>query len=395
MGRARAFGTVNVRPLRVGVICDFLEEKWPSMDLIADMLLENLQVYHPREVRAVPIRPRFVRRLSYVSARKDAFNADRVLNRFVDYPKFIRRLRNEFDIFHIVDHSYGHLVRHLPNRLSIVICHDLDTFESVLEPDLWHRSSMFNAMTRQILKGLQSAAVVSCDSLAIQKEILAHRLVSAERLVVIGNGVHPVFSPKDDPVYDRGIVRLIGWKSSSTDLLHVASTIPRKRIDVLLRVFAVVREKMPSARLIRVGGPFTKAQKELVNKLRIDDSVLVMPYLDRRSLAAVYRRAAMLLLPSEAEGFGLPVIEAMACGTPVVASDIPALREAGGTAAEYCSVADVAGWSKTVIALAGERGERPLDWQERKNDGLRWAGRFSFREQALRNVSIYRELTAS
>ena len=63
------------------------------------------------------------------------------------------------------------------------------------------------------------------------------------------------------------------------------------------------------------------------------DAIVVLPFVDRATLAAVYRRAALALLPSEREGFGLPLVEALACGTPVVASDIPVLREVGGDAA--------------------------------------------------------------
>ena len=64
-----------------------------------------------------------------------------------------------------------------------------------------------------------------------------------------------------------------------------------------------------------------------------------------RTLAAVYRRAALVLQPSEAEGFGLPVAEALACGTPVLASDLAVLREVGGEAAVYRAVGDVPAWS--------------------------------------------------
>ena len=69
----------------------------------------------------------------------------------------------------------------------------------------------------------------------------------------------------------------------------------------------------------------------------------MLPFLDRATLAAVYRRSALVLLPSEREGFGLPVLEALACGTPVVASDIDALREVGGDAVRYCPAEDVGG----------------------------------------------------
>ncbi len=72
---------------------------------------------------------------------------------------------------------------------------------------------------------------------------------------------------------------------------------------------------------------------------------------DRATLAAVYRRAALAFQPSDAEGFGLPVAEALACGTPVLASDIPVLREVGGAAASYAPVGDADAWSEAALAL--------------------------------------------
>ena len=83
-----------------------------------------------------------------------------------------------------------------------------------------------------------------------------------------------------------------------------------------------------------------------MRELGFGDAIVVLPALDRSTLAAVYRRCALLLMPSEREGFGLPVLEALACGTPVVASDAPALREVGGYAAAYCPVDDLEAWHR-------------------------------------------------
>jgi glycosyltransferase involved in cell wall biosynthesis len=176
------------------------------------------------------------------------------------------------------------------------------------------------------------------------------------------------------------------------EILHVGSTIPRKCVDVLLRTFAAVREQWPVTRLLRVGGAFTGDQRRLVERFGLRDSIVVMPFLDTAALAAVYRRAALLLLPSEREGFGFPVLEAMACGTPVIASDIPALREAGGEAAVYCPVADVGEWTAAITRLLRERREDRDRWSARRARGIAHAARFTWAESARRFVALYREV---
>src|SRR6185369_1024937 len=154
------------------------------------------------------------------------------------------------------------------------------------------------------------------------------------------------------------------------ELLHVGSAVARKRIDVLLDVFAAVRVRHTRARLVRVGGPLTRAQQRQATRLGVADHIVTLPFIDRRVLAAVYRRAALVLQPSEREGFGLPVAEAMASGTPVVASRIPALVEVGGRAATYCPVGDVRAWVAAISELLDERVASPTDWRARCSASL-------------------------
>jgi glycosyltransferase involved in cell wall biosynthesis len=106
----------------------------------------------------------------------------------------------------------------------------------------------------------------------------------------------------------------------------------------------------------------------------------------------VYRRAALVLQPSSAEGFGLPVVEAMACGTAVVASDLPVLREVGGDAADYCQVGDVGAWSARVVARLDERRDDPARWEARRAAGITRASAFTWGEYARRMVGVYREV---
>lgn len=384
---------------RVAVVCDLREENWHSMNLVADMLLEGLEAEHAGEFAPARVCPPMRRRLTRAGARAGRlFNADRLLNRFWDYPRHVARRRSEFDLFHVVDHSYAHLLHRLPPRRTVVTCHDLDTFRCLLEPEGEPRSAPFRAMTRRVLGGFRRAARVACDSRATRDELLRHKLFAPEQLVVIPNGVHPAFREGADPAADGEAARLLGaCDEGAPDLLHVGSTVGRKRLDVLLRVFAEVRKSFPRARLVRVGGEFTAAQGALAERLGLLDSTVVLPFLSPEVLAAVYRRAALVLLPSEREGFGLPVVEALACGAHVVASDLPVLREVGGgaEAVTFCPVGDVQAWAEAVTQLLRERGDEPELWSRRRDAGLRQAACFTWREYVERTVALYREVLNS
>ncbi|HEX4348563.1 MAG TPA: glycosyltransferase, partial [Vicinamibacterales bacterium] len=161
------------------------------------------------------------------------------------------------------------------------------------------------------------------------------------------------------------------------------------------RAIAGVCREYPQARLVRVGGPFTPAQERLIGELGLANRISVLPSLDDRTLAAVYRRSALVLLPSEREGFGLPVVEAMACGTPVVASDIPVLREVGGGVAEHCPVGDVDAWVRTSDRLLRERATNGTAAGERRDRAVRWASHFTWERFAATLAGIYVDLAGT
>ena len=118
----------EIETIRVAVVCDLLEEGWHSMDLVADMLLSTLQRDYGREVTATRIRPAMRRRACLLvdatefgaigpsRHRRLLFNADRLANRFWDYPRHLATRTAHFDAFHVVDHSYAQLLHVLPPR---------------------------------------------------------------------------------------------------------------------------------------------------------------------------------------------------------------------------------------------------------------------------------------
>src|SRR5262245_14882714 len=169
--------------IRVAVCADFREEAWPSMDRVANELLGAIAAGHAASIHATAVCPPFNRRATRLSTGPAALNIDRGLNRLVDYPRHVGRLATSYDVFHIVDHSYSQLVHRLPQGRSVVTCHDLDTFRSVIAAMEEPRSPLFKAMTRHILEGLRRAACVTCDTRAVRDEILARELAAPDRVV--------------------------------------------------------------------------------------------------------------------------------------------------------------------------------------------------------------------
>ena len=378
--------------VRVAVCADFREEAWPSMNRVADGLLASLSRDHAAKIIAAPVCPPFRRRATRLWPGQLTMNIDRGLNRLVDYPRHVRTLGAAFDVFHVVDHSYSQLVHRLPPARTVVTCHDLDTFRSILQPAEDPRSPVFKAMARQILSGLQRAACVTCDSAAVRNELLSRGLVPAERVVVAPVGVSDAFRPDADPEPDRQAARLVASPPGAVEILHVGSSVDRKRIGAVLRCVADARQAAGGIHLVRVGGPFTPEQQALARDLGVLERISVLPPLDDRTLAAVYRRASVLVLPSEREGFGLPVVEALACGTPVVASDLAVLREIGGPAAEFCPPGDREAWAMAVMGLIRERLEQPGVSAARRARGIAWARRFTWTRFADQLAAIYLEL---
>jgi glycosyltransferase involved in cell wall biosynthesis len=136
-------------------------------------------------------------------------------------------------------------------------------------------------------------------------------------------------------------------------VLHVGAQRPHKNVPVLIEAIA----KVPDARLVLVGSCDERFPDEVgpaIDRCGVADRVLRLPFVPEDLLGALYAQAGLLAYPSLVEGFGLPLLEAMVTGTPVLASDIPVLREIGGDAALYAPPDDAEAWAAALTRLAGD-----------------------------------------
>ena len=214
---------------------------------------------------------------------------------------------------------------------------------------------------RVVPRSVRRAARVLAISERTKRDLVELYGVPEEKVVVTPLGVDPAFFPGDTR---RG-----------TYLLFVGA-IP-ERTDPLAAVAAASAVGLPRVAV----GPETDAR--LAEELRLAGAD-VRGYVPKAELAQLYRGAAALVLPSRYEGFGLPVVEAMASGTPVVATPDEALREVAGDAAVFAEPRALADAVRTAL----EDRERLVA------AGLERARRFSWDETARRTLAVYRELLA-
>lgn len=360
--------------LKIAVLADFREEEWTSMDLAADMLLAEAGA--DPSVSVTRVQPAMARATSrLLGARigpRQARNLDRAESRYLQYPALARKLRGEFDVYHIVDHSYGHLGLFLPPERTGIYCHDIDAFRSALEVDrcdqTWRR-----ALSLTLIAGLRRAGTVFYSTNAVRSEIEHFELVRPDRLVQASLGVATEFTPA------------AGASSREPRLLlHVGSVVARKNPSFLLRLTAELRKLLPDLRLLQVGGTWQQDHLDLIRQLGLESAVTQVRNIPRTELASHYRRASLVLMPSRAEGFGIPVAEALACGAIVVASDLGVLREVGGDAVIYCPVDELVAWTERVFEVLTSGAAPELELR------LRRAALYSWRRHADTILDRYR-----
>lgn len=234
------------------------------------------------------------------------------------------------------------------------------------------------------------ADVVLTGSQAAAAELVQHLPVPAERIRVVPYGVDPPLVPPDEPQVRETLRRY--RLEGVTYVLWVGSLEPRKGVGTLVAAMARRARAAGAPHLVLAGysGWQNAVLIDPTDRAALGPALHQLGRLPEADLQALYTGAAVFAFPSAHEGFGLPVLEAMAAGVPVVASDIPALREVAGGAAELVGPGDVGGWADAIGALVGSGPQR----EELARRGRARAAEFSWAKTAAATAEIYRELLA-
>lgn len=308
------------------------------------------------------------------------------IDRFLIFPRALRAAAAQADIVHICDHGSAMYALSLKDKPVMVTCNDLLAVRGAMGevPDC--PASFFGRLLqRQIRRGLSRAALVACVSNYTMSD--AVRLLNgAGRRCVVPNGLTYPFRSLDSREIERRLASFTAIQRPF--VLHVGSGQARKNREGILRIFAKALERA-DLQLVFAGESLTENQVRLADELRVQDRIVQVVKPDVETLEALYNRAAALLFPSRYEGFGVPPIEAQACGCPVVASDIPPLIEVLGESAVIRPLDDEDGMAESLVRLATDQEYRAL-LRERGFENVR--SRFQTAGMIDQYVLLYQEL---
>jgi glycosyltransferase involved in cell wall biosynthesis len=268
---------------------------------------------------------------------------------------------------------------------AVVTVHDLIH----LRFPRWRRNPVAPVYARVMLRlAVRRAALVITVSEASRRDLEQRLGARRERIRVIPNGVAPHFRPADDP----GVLaaRLGGLGLAPPYLLFVGNPLPHKNVPRLLDAYAGLPPGVGRLVIAGVRPAVQSALGRAVEARGLRERVVVLAPLPEADLAPVYQGATALVFPSLWEGFGLPALEAMACGTPVLASDRGGLGEVVGDAGLLVDPTNVDALREAMYNLAVQA---PLRAALRAS-GLDRARAFSWRNAAEATVSVYREALA-
>jgi glycosyltransferase involved in cell wall biosynthesis len=276
-------------------------------------------------------------------------------------PRALRRLRPDL----------AHFLYAIPpgyRGRSVVTIHDL-SFEHL--PDVMGLKDRLLFKT-QVPRSARRADRVLTGSEWTMRDLVERYDLAEERIVVTPYGVDPAFHP-DGPRFNGHYALFVGAIQPRKDPLTAVKALALLNSD--LRLLLIGPEKLGAGRV-----------REEVDRLGLGQRVEWKGHVEWNELATLYRGAAVLVFSSRYEGFGLPVLEAMACGTPVVASTAGAIPEVAGDAAVLVQPGD-------PVALAGGIERALADRKRLVAAGLERASRFTWTETARLTLEVYRELT--
>jgi glycosyltransferase involved in cell wall biosynthesis len=326
-------------------------------------VIEDIRLNGPDNLRAVNAEANSIRRRRWWA---------------VGLPLYLRKA--SLDLFHGTNYE----VPLWSKRRSVLTIHDL----SILLHADTHRADLARRARRRLPVMARSASMIITATEYVRREICEHLHVRADRVAVTPYAPRSGFQAMPAAQAHQTKQRL-GIEDDF--ILFVGTVEPRKNLLTLMRAFdQILRQTSRRPQLVVVGaeGWLMDELFAFIKESSISHRLLLTGYLDDDDLRALYSSCGVFVYPSIYEGFGLPPLEAMACGAPVIASNIATFRETLGSAAQLFEPNDVEGLATSIVEILDDEDRR----RALSRQGLEQAAKFSWKRTAQLTLEVYREV---
>ncbi len=279
-----------------------------------------------------------------------------------------------------------------PRTPTVVTVHDLIP---LLLP-AYRGSALVRAYMRLVAASARRADLILTDAEATVPEIVRRLGVPRERVRAVLLAASPAYRPGTEPEVLAAV--RARYELPEAFLLYLGGFDQRRNLATLFRAWGEARRREPHLPVLALAGalptsdtPFAPDPRRLAREAGISESVRFLGRVPEGDKPALYGAATAFLFPSRHEGFGLPVLESLACGTPAVIAEATSLPEVGGPGALWVGADDIAGWADAICRIATDNALRA----RLRAAGLAHASTFSWRRTAQETAAAYRDAHAA
>ena len=304
------------------------------------------------------------------------------VNRIVEYfayPFIVKKKVTKNNVKHITRQDLAFLLELIDLRKTIVTCHDII-------PIAYYNTR--NPIWKLNAKGLRKAEKIITVSEFSKKDISKFIKYPEEQIEIIPPAVdHHLYYPSRN----KKCLSKYGIGEGEKVILYVGAEEPRKNVQFLVNSFSKLKNRIPQVKLLKVGTPnYIGVREKLLKQieaLNLQKDVIFTGYVSESELAEIYNAVDLFVFPSLYEGFGIPPLEAMACGTPVITSNTSSLPEVVGDASIVVDPYDINKFAEEMYEVLTNDDLK----KEMIGKGLKRSKMFSWDNSAKKTLKVYKE----
>lgn len=378
---------------KVLLVGNYLPDKQESMLRFASMLKERLP---SKGFQTILIQPH-VYLLSLVSSNNRLRKWLGYIDKYILFPRKLRNTINKTqpDLVHICDHSNAPYIQACKQMPHLLTCNDLIAIRSAREEIPSHRTKWTGKQLQSyILGNIKKSKYFACISNKTKDDLTRIAKIDPMKARTIYMGQNYPYSPLARDYAKETVSRLLAKPNFKTSyIIHVGHNGFYKNKPGVLELYKALKANSRTPLdLIFVGPPLPLNLSTWINKNHLETNIHILEDVSNKDLQALYSGAELLLFPSLLEGFGWPIIEAQACGCPVVTTRDAPMTELGSDAAFYVPSPNndsLASWANGCLPILQKALNTP---PERISDGIKNAGRFTAKDMVSQYAEYYRKI---